>query len=229
MTTSKKKTIPPPSGKITRGRQKIEMKMIEKEEDRLITFSKRRSGIYKKASELITLCGAEIGFVVFSPAGKPFSFGHPSVESVVNRFLEQNPPPNDNTHPLVEAHRKMRISQLEQQYNQLIEQLEAEVERGKVIAKLNSGIKSKGWWEVPMDKLNLEELKQFGNNVDALRNRVCGKLNEKLATQAPASGPAPRPGLMDSAHMMNGYVNDGAGPSSYVPGTNYGFPRRGQF
>ncbi|XP_017192865.1 agamous-like MADS-box protein AGL62 [Malus domestica] len=37
--------------KKTRGRQKTEMKRIEKEDDRLVVFSKRRSGIYKKATE----------------------------------------------------------------------------------------------------------------------------------------------------------------------------------
>jgi pheromone receptor transcription factor len=70
--------------KKTKGRQKIEMEKIENEDDRLITFSKCRSSIYKKASELVTLCGAEVGVVIFSPARKPFSFGHPSVESVAN-------------------------------------------------------------------------------------------------------------------------------------------------
>ncbi|ESR34579.1 hypothetical protein CICLE_v10007090mg [Citrus x clementina] len=37
------------AGKKTKRRQKIEMKKIENEDDRLITFSKRGSGIYKKA------------------------------------------------------------------------------------------------------------------------------------------------------------------------------------
>ena len=126
------------SGKKTKGRQKIAMKKIENEDDRLITFSKRRSGIYKKASELSTLCGAEVGFIVFSPAGKPFSFGHPSIESVANRFLNQNPPPNDNTHPLVEAHRKVRINQLSQQLNEVHSELDAEKEKGKVLVQLFS-------------------------------------------------------------------------------------------
>ncbi|XP_039169613.1 agamous-like MADS-box protein AGL61 [Eucalyptus grandis] len=35
------------------------MKQIENESSRLITFSKRKSSINKKASELVTLCGAE--------------------------------------------------------------------------------------------------------------------------------------------------------------------------
>ncbi|KAK8488596.1 hypothetical protein V6N11_037874 [Hibiscus sabdariffa] len=36
------------SGKKTRGKQMIDMKIIEKEDEKLITLSKRRSGIYEK-------------------------------------------------------------------------------------------------------------------------------------------------------------------------------------
>ena len=43
------------------------MKKIENKDDRIITLSKRRSGIYKKANELVTLTNAEIGVVVPPP------------------------------------------------------------------------------------------------------------------------------------------------------------------
>nr|XP_012466378.1 unnamed protein product [Gossypium raimondii] len=69
------------SDKKTKGKQKIEIMIIENANDRLIALSQRRTGIYKKISKLSTLCGGEILFIIFSPAGKPYSFGHPSVES----------------------------------------------------------------------------------------------------------------------------------------------------
>nr|KJB66208.1 hypothetical protein B456_010G133100 [Gossypium raimondii] len=78
-----------PSERLTRKlkeRKKIEIKIIENVDDRLIAFSKRRTGIYKKISELSTLCGGEILFIILSPAGKPYSVGHPSVESVAKHF-----------------------------------------------------------------------------------------------------------------------------------------------
>lgn len=71
----------------SKGRQKIEMTRMSKESNLLVTFSKRRSGLFKKASELCILCGAEIAIIVFSPGKKVFSFGHPSVESIVDRYL----------------------------------------------------------------------------------------------------------------------------------------------
>ncbi|TVU42062.1 hypothetical protein EJB05_08446, partial [Eragrostis curvula] len=73
--------------KLTKGRQKIEMKPIGNKEARHVCFSKRRPILFKLASELSTLCGTKIAVVVFSPGGKPFSFGHPSVSFLIDRFL----------------------------------------------------------------------------------------------------------------------------------------------
>ncbi|KAG0467197.1 hypothetical protein HPP92_018777 [Vanilla planifolia] len=69
------------------GRQKIEIKKIENEDARLVSFSKRRTGLFNKASCLSTLCGADVAVVVFSPAGTPYSFGSPRVDQVLTRFL----------------------------------------------------------------------------------------------------------------------------------------------
>ncbi|AES62808.1 MADS-box transcription factor family protein, putative [Medicago truncatula] len=46
-----------------------------------VTFSKRRSGLFKKVSEFCTLCGVDVALVVFSPSEKVFSFGHPNVDT----------------------------------------------------------------------------------------------------------------------------------------------------
>ncbi|XP_042379961.1 uncharacterized protein LOC121972344 [Zingiber officinale] len=48
--------------------------------------ARRRGSIRCKAAELSVLCGAEIAVLAFSRSGKPFSFGHPSVDSVLARF-----------------------------------------------------------------------------------------------------------------------------------------------
>ncbi|KAM3377356.1 hypothetical protein P3S68_009769 [Capsicum galapagoense] len=68
--------------RLSRGRKKVEIVKMKNESNMQVTFSKRRAGLFKKASELCTLCGAEIAIVVFSPgkANKVYSFGHPSVE-----------------------------------------------------------------------------------------------------------------------------------------------------
>lgn len=100
--------------KKSKGRQKIEMVKMKNESNLQVTFSKRRSGLFKKASELCTLCGAEIAMIVFSPGRKVFSFGHPNVETVIDRLFNNNPQPllQHNNMQLGEAHRNSVVRDL---------------------------------------------------------------------------------------------------------------------
>uniref|UniRef100_A0A453RN49 MADS-box domain-containing protein n=1 Tax=Aegilops tauschii subsp. strangulata TaxID=200361 RepID=A0A453RN49_AEGTS len=54
---------------------------------RQVRFSKRRSGLFKKAFELSVLCDAEVALVVFSPAGRLYEFvsSDTSVEQLFGR------------------------------------------------------------------------------------------------------------------------------------------------
>ncbi|CAN0917263.1 Agamous-like MADS-box protein AGL15 [Linum grandiflorum] len=56
------------------GRGKIEIKRIENANSRQVTFSKRRSGLLKKAREISILCDAEVAVIIFSNTGKLFEF-----------------------------------------------------------------------------------------------------------------------------------------------------------
>ncbi|WCJ27370.1 Agamous-like MADS-box protein AGL62 [Euphorbia peplus] len=197
--------------KKTKGKQKIEMKRIVNEDDRIITFSKRKSGIYKKASELVTLCGAEIGILVFSPAGKLFSFGCPSLEAITNRFFGQNPHLDDITNPLIEAHRKMRIHELTQQHNEMLSSLEGEIERGEWLNSMMKG-KSKEtshWWYTPIHELNVEELHKTYAMFEDIHTNLCKKLSEASINGASSSNaPAPPPPPPPPPPMMNNPMVD---------------------
>jgi len=115
------------SAKKARGRQKIEMKKMSNLQ---VTFSKRRSGIFKKASELCTLCGADAALVVFSPSGKVFSFGHPNLDTVIDRYLSLVPPQNNDTMQFIEAHRNANVRELNAQLTQINNTLDAEKKIG---------------------------------------------------------------------------------------------------
>ncbi|KAI9078194.1 hypothetical protein K1719_039808 [Acacia pycnantha] len=56
------------------GRGKIEIKRIEAESSRQVTFSKRRKGLMKKAYELSVLCEAQVAVIVFSQKGSLSEF-----------------------------------------------------------------------------------------------------------------------------------------------------------
>lgn len=56
------------------GRGKVELKRIEDKSSRQVTFSKRRSGLMKKARELSVLCDVDVALFIFSGRGKLYEF-----------------------------------------------------------------------------------------------------------------------------------------------------------
>lgn len=59
------------------GRVKLQIKRIENNTNRQVTFSKRRNGLIKKAYELSVLCDIDIALIMFSPSGRLSHFsGH---------------------------------------------------------------------------------------------------------------------------------------------------------
>lgn len=69
-----------------RGRR--EMRRIEDATSRQVTFSKRRSGLLKKAFELGVLCDAEVALIVFSPRGRLYEYASaPDLQKTIDRYL----------------------------------------------------------------------------------------------------------------------------------------------
>ncbi|KAH7697072.1 Serum response factor, partial [Aphelenchoides avenae] len=63
-----------PNGKKTKGRVKIKMEYIGNKLRRYTTFSKRKTGIMKKAHELSTLTGTQVMLLVASETGHVYAF-----------------------------------------------------------------------------------------------------------------------------------------------------------
>ncbi|KAI3430099.1 Usp domain-containing protein [Psidium guajava] len=68
-------------------RRRTEIAEIADPAARLVTYSKRRKGLFKKASEPCHVYGARAAVVVFSPGAKPCSFGDPSAEEVISEYI----------------------------------------------------------------------------------------------------------------------------------------------
>lgn len=63
------------------------LKRIEDKSSRQVTFSKRRSGLIKKARELSVLCDVEIALCVFSSRGKLYEFSSGnSLSKILDRY-----------------------------------------------------------------------------------------------------------------------------------------------
>ncbi|KMZ61087.1 hypothetical protein ZOSMA_54G00160 [Zostera marina] len=69
------------------GRGRIQLKRIENNINRQVTFSKRRSGLMKKAHEISVLCDVEVAVIIFSTKGKLYEYStDSSMEKILDRY-----------------------------------------------------------------------------------------------------------------------------------------------
>lgn len=166
------------------GRRKIDIKKIEKVAARQTCFSKRRSGLFKKAFELSILCDAETAVVVSSPAGRVFSFAHPCVETVADRFFSASsceqpaPPPTAELRAATEQRRR---------YEELLRLVEAEKRKKKEEEERATGATPPGnagvrwWWDMDVDELTPEELVEYRAALVELQQEVVRRADEAAA------------------------------------------------
>ena len=149
------------------GRQKIEIKKIEKKSALEVAFSKRRTGVFKKTAQLCILCGANAAVIVFSPAGKPFLFGHPTPYAIIRRFLDRDADTDSdiNSLPVVPAGQVGVRGKLE---------VEDEEESGF-------------WFDAPIERMGLKELVKFKNSIEELREKAADRVEELAMTMVTES------------------------------------------
>ncbi|TYI33988.1 hypothetical protein ES332_A04G171800v1 [Gossypium tomentosum] len=218
--------------KATRGRQKIPIKKLENESSRQVTFSKRRTGLFKKAIELCILCDCNIGIIVFSPKGKPFCFGHPDIDTILERYLSKNPNHDDG---LMMSGDDIApcLEEFNEEIRETLEKLEEEKKRSKEIQKENEERKMKGlfWWDDPIDNnMGIEELEAYAKALEELRNNVANRasaLMEDVFAMSTAMTVANPDGMGNSFAVQNsGFaVGDIGGYGDFnlgVEGFNFG-------
>ncbi|KAH0737434.1 hypothetical protein KY290_036139 [Solanum tuberosum] len=167
--------------KKTLGRQKISMVKIENEDARYTTFSKRRSTLYKKASELVGKYDVDVGITLFSPTDKPYSFFHPTMDAVVDRFLSPNTQPSESNRIAI-ANSRNKVKELKVEFDEL-----DIIERG--LSNSKSGMdetEMKKIWKSIM-KFNEEEV----NELELWLNSVDFELTAQLENDASSSTQAP--------------------------------------
>nr|GME09977.1 agamous-like MADS-box protein AGL29 [Ipomoea batatas] len=77
-----------------KGRQKIEMKLIECENARSVTFSKRKRTLFEKAKRAAASTGATIAIFLISSKGYMHAFGTSCVHAIINEYHARRS--NDN-------------------------------------------------------------------------------------------------------------------------------------
>ncbi|KZV31691.1 hypothetical protein F511_00495 [Dorcoceras hygrometricum] len=168
----------------TRGRQRIPMQLIQNQDDLYATFSKRRLGIYKKATELCTLCDVDIGIILFSPTDVPYSFFHPRMESVVSRSMNPQQPQSDYDR-IIDSHARGRVDAMNRELDRIIADREAERVR---FQQAMDEIKTRTiWMRQSLDTLTKEQALMWRAWFVEFRDRV-NHLIEKMKNEASGSG-----------------------------------------
>nr|AJS14994.1 serum response factor [Pinctada imbricata] len=109
-------------GKKTKGRVKIKMEFIENKLRRYTTFSKRKTGIMKKAYELSTLTGTQVMLLVASETGHVYTFAtrklQPMITSESGKALIQtclnSPDPPPGSQPQISSDQRMNPTGFEE-------------------------------------------------------------------------------------------------------------------
>ncbi|GLJ40585.1 hypothetical protein SUGI_0837800 [Cryptomeria japonica] len=153
------------------GKVKIPIKRIENPNARQVCFSKRRMGVFKKASELSIMCGAEIAIIVYSPAGKAFTFGSPDFDFVIDKY--QNIPVFVNDKKVQKSWRA------EQQYSSLLRELDVEKKRKEKLKRQERNAQVDSWCRRDIENLELHQLREFGDSLKEFKERIIQVVQEK--------------------------------------------------
>ncbi|XP_006656482.1 MADS-box transcription factor 16 [Oryza brachyantha] len=145
------------------GRGKIEIKRIENATNRQVTYSKRRTGIMKKARELTVLCDAQVAIIMFSSTGKYHEFCSPStdIKGIFDRYQQAT-----GTSLWVEQYENMQrtLSHLKDINRNL---------RTEIRQRMGEDL----------DSLEFEELRGLEQNVDAALKEVRHRKYHVITTQ----------------------------------------------
>ncbi|KAF3632588.1 putative transmembrane proteinC-like isoform X1 [Capsicum annuum] len=166
--------------KKTQGRRKIAMKPIANQNSRHVTFFKRRSGLFKKASELCILCGVEIAIIVQSlKRQRLFTFGHPSADAIIDRYLSGKSA-SDQQFSFV------------QQNNEYFSQISRELDEEEIIdeSKRVNGNNNGFWWNESIDDMGIEDLDKFVDALEELKKRVNMRVDELNMIKGSSSLPS---------------------------------------
>ncbi|KAK7269956.1 hypothetical protein RIF29_22778 [Crotalaria pallida] len=162
-----------PTKKTIIGRKKIEIKKLDKNSCKLVTFSKRRAGLFRKASELCILCHVYAAIIVFSPADKLFCFGEPNTENIVARYLKETAAIDAPTKDRREGGKPVSYEEHNKEYDEAMKKLELERKEladMKTLAKHNN--KRGDWWKESINEMSVEQLEQFMIAIYELRGKL---------------------------------------------------------
>ncbi|KAF5445228.1 hypothetical protein F2P56_034294 [Juglans regia] len=147
------------------GRGRVQLKRIENKINRQVTFSKRRSGLLKKAHEISVLCDAEVALIVFSTKGKVFQY---STDSCMERILERY------ERYSYHAERQLIAHDLEQNGSWTLEHAKLKA-RMEILQRNQKHLMGED-----LDSLSLKELQNLEQQLDSALKHIRSRKNQVM-------------------------------------------------
>ncbi|KAL6536372.1 hypothetical protein OROGR_012944 [Orobanche gracilis] len=162
-------------------RRRMEIKPIEDKAKRHTTFTKRRQGLMKKTQEFATKFEAQAAVIAFSKAGNVFAFGHPSVDSLVTRYLAE--PSSELEEKEEEAGGVVGVEEVKEEWP---------------VEKRISQALERGSWNVAVEGLGSREIDELSAEIVKIKRAVAARISEiaarlELMVEARATGLAAVP------------------------------------
>lgn len=175
------------------------MRRIENATSRQVTFSKRRSGLLKKAFELSVLCDAEVALIIFSPRGKLYEFASSSMQTTIERYQKHAKDNHTNNKPVSTD---QNMQHLKQESSSMMKQIELlEVSKRKLLGEglgsctieelqeieqqLERSVSNVRARKTQVFKEQIEQLREKGKALAAENERLiekCGRIQPRQAS-----------------------------------------------
>ncbi|CAO2826803.1 unnamed protein product [Amaranthus hypochondriacus] len=195
------------------GRVKLKIMRLESSSSRQVTYSKRRTGILKKAKELAILCDIDVVLLMFSPTGKPtILLGERSnLEQIITKYAQLTPQDRikrklESLEALKKTFKKcdhdVNIDDFVASSSQMAEELANQVEMFQ--DQVTRAKKELSCWTKPDTINNVEQLKLMENSLHESLNKVrLGKENINKQKFEPLEGNNPSQNGMYMPLMMS--------------------------
>ncbi|KAI4346816.1 hypothetical protein L6164_007682 [Bauhinia variegata] len=196
------------------------LELIPDLKKRRAAFSKRRSGLYKRAYELSIMCGIDIALVMFSPTDKVYSFGCPNLICLMDRYRVQPPFPMNHPQHIIENHCNPSLLVLNERLNILKEQSDAEEQRGKELDQVEKACREHNWMEGPIDQMTESKRQRFVDALVGLKKKVQEAQRLKIQSSNAESHAGFFSGSCSShpPHLFSGEGSSSSGPARAFAG-----------
>lgn len=142
-------------------RGKTQMKRIENDTSRQVTFSKRRNGLLKKAFELSVLCDAEVALIIVSPRGKLYEFSSSSLSKTIEKYQKRAKDMGAKTAEISMQHSKGDTLDMEKKIEHF------EISRRRLLGE-------------GLDSCSVEELQQTENQLERSLTKIRARKNHLI-------------------------------------------------